>query len=65
MIATILKWTPLLGQGFALNVVMSVLAMAIGSAAGTLLGLAQISLMPTMRASRAAMSHSHWPKICE
>jgi polar amino acid transport system permease protein len=51
VIGTILKWTPLLGEGFALNVVMSFLAMAIGSAAGTVLGLAQISLMPTVRAS--------------
>jgi polar amino acid transport system permease protein len=51
VIATILKWSPLLGAGFGLNVLMSFLAMAIGSAAGTLLGLALISLRPTVRAS--------------
>jgi polar amino acid transport system permease protein len=49
ILQTLLKWTPLLGSGFALNVLMSVLAMAIGSAAGTLLGLCQISLMPPVR----------------
>jgi polar amino acid transport system permease protein len=51
IVAAILKWTPLLGQGFALNVAMSFLAMAIGTAAGTLLGLCSISLMPTVRSS--------------
>jgi polar amino acid transport system permease protein len=49
ILQTLLKWTPLLGAGFALNVVMSVLAMAIGSVAGTLLGLCQISLLPPVR----------------
>jgi polar amino acid transport system permease protein len=51
IVGALLRWTPLLGQGFALNVAMSFLAMAIGSAAGTLLGLAQISLHPGLRAS--------------
>ena len=51
IVAAILKWTPLLGQGFALNVAMSFLAMAIGTAAGTLLGLCSISLMPPVRTS--------------
>jgi polar amino acid transport system permease protein len=51
IVGTILKWTPLLGRGFALNVAMSFLAMAIGTAAGTVLGLAQISLHPGLRAS--------------
>jgi len=37
--ATILKWTPLLAQGFALNIAMSVLAMAIGTVLGLALGL--------------------------
>ncbi len=49
-IATILKWTPLLAQGFALNILISFLAMAIGTAAGTILGLCQISLLPPLRA---------------
>jgi polar amino acid transport system permease protein len=49
--ATIWKWTPLLAQGFALNIAISFLAMAIGTVAGTPLGLAQISLLPPIRAS--------------
>jgi polar amino acid transport system permease protein len=49
IIATILKWTPLLAQGFALNIAMSFLAMAIGTAVGVPLGLAQISLLPPVR----------------
>jgi len=51
IIETMLKWTPLLLQGFALNIAMSFLAMAIGTAVGVPLGLAQISLLPPVRAS--------------
>ncbi|MBI3514282.1 MAG: amino acid ABC transporter permease [Proteobacteria bacterium] len=51
IVAAILRWTPLLGQGFALNVAMSFIAMTVGTAAGTLLGLCQISLMPPVRGS--------------
>jgi len=51
IVATILKWTPLLAQGFALNIAMSFLAMAIGTAIGVPLGLAQISLLPPVRFS--------------
>ena len=50
IIATILKWTPLLAEGFALNIAMSFLAMAIGTAVGVPLGLAQMSLLPPVRA---------------
>jgi polar amino acid transport system permease protein len=50
IIATIAKWTPLLLQGFALNIAMSFLAMAIGTAIGVPLGLAQISLLLPVRA---------------
>ncbi len=49
--ATILKWTPLLAQGFALNIAISFLAMAIGTVFGVGLGLCQISLMPPVRTS--------------
>lgn len=49
--ATIWKWTPLLAQGFALNIAISFLAMAIGTLAGVPLGLAQISLLPPVRTS--------------
>jgi polar amino acid transport system permease protein len=51
ILATIWKWTPLLAQGFALNIVISFLAMAIGTIAGVPLGLCQISLLPPVRGS--------------
>jgi polar amino acid transport system permease protein len=50
IIATLAKWTPLLAQGFALNIAMSFLAMAIGTAFGVVLGLGQISLLSPVRA---------------
>jgi polar amino acid transport system permease protein len=46
---TILKWTPLLAQGFALNIAMSFLAMAIGTVAGFPLGLGQVSVFKPVR----------------
>ncbi|HEX3710872.1 MAG TPA: amino acid ABC transporter permease [Pseudolabrys sp.] len=49
--ATIWKWTPLLAQGFALNIAISFLAMMIGTVAGVPLGLCQISLLLPVRAS--------------
>ena len=39
----LVKWTPLLAQGFLFNVLISVVAMTIGTVAGVLLGLARIS----------------------
>jgi len=47
--ATLIKWTPLLLQGFGLNIAMSFLAMAIGTIAGTFLGIAQVSLLRSVR----------------
>jgi hypothetical protein len=52
IILTMLKWTPLLAQGFALNIAMSFLAMAIGTVFGFALGLGQISLLAPLRAAR-------------
>ena len=43
IVDTIWKWTPLLAKGFAFNIGISALAMAIGTGFGTLLGLAQLS----------------------
>lgn len=44
------RWMPfLVTSGFLFNVLISFLAMAIGTAAGAVLGLAQISLSPTVR----------------
>jgi polar amino acid transport system permease protein len=56
IIATIAKWTPLIASGFALNIVMSFLAMAIGTIAGIFLGLCRISLMPPLRLSSWAVT---------
>jgi polar amino acid transport system permease protein len=41
--ATVLKWVPLLLSGFWLNILMSVLAMAIGTVIGVILGVTQLS----------------------
>ncbi len=56
IIETLVKWTPLLlvgppGEfgGFVLNITVSFLAMAIGTATGLVLGLGQISLFPAVR----------------
>ena len=49
ILATILKWTPLLAQGFALNIAMSFLAMAIGTVLGFPLGLGQVSIFAPLR----------------
>jgi polar amino acid transport system permease protein len=49
--ATLIKWTPLLAQGFALNIAMSMLAMAIGTVLGLAVGLGLISLNWPVRAS--------------
>lgn len=50
VLATLWKWTPVMFGGFLLNVGISVLAMAIGTAAGAFLGLMQISLLLPVRA---------------
>jgi polar amino acid transport system permease protein len=49
IVATILKWTPLLASGFALNIAISFLAMAIGTMVGFFLGISQISLLAPVR----------------
>ena len=45
------KWVPFVLEGFALNIIISFLAMAIGTVAGAALGLMQVSLLPPVRAS--------------
>ena len=47
--ATLVRWMPLMFKGFALNLIISFGAMAIGTVAGAFLGLAQISLMLPVR----------------
>jgi polar amino acid transport system permease protein len=49
ILATILKWTPLLAQGFALNIAMSFLAMAMGTLLGLGLGLGLVSTIRPVR----------------
>lgn len=49
VLATLWRWTPLLLEGFAFNIAISLLAMAIGTAAGVLLGLAQVSQAAPVR----------------
>jgi polar amino acid transport system permease protein len=51
ILATIIKWTPLLVHGFALNIAMSFLAMAIGTILGLVLGLGLIAVTPPVRAA--------------
>ncbi len=48
--ATLLRWTPLLLHGFALNILISVLSMAIGTVLGAFLGLGLISPIRPIRA---------------
>jgi polar amino acid transport system permease protein len=45
----LIKWTPLLAQGFLFNLLISACAMAIGTAAGVLLGFARLSPQRTLR----------------
>jgi len=45
----IIKWTPLLAQGFGFNLLISAMAMLLGTVAGLLLGFARISLMAPVR----------------
>jgi len=42
-LAVLVKWAPLLLWGFLFNIVISVLSMALGTAAGVILGLSQLS----------------------
>jgi len=51
VIELLIKWTPLLAQGFVFNLAISFMAMAIGTVAGVMLGLGRISLLAPVRAS--------------
>jgi polar amino acid transport system permease protein len=56
VLAVIAKWTPLISQGFALNILISVIAMAVGTLLGLALGLCQISLLPPLRLGSWALT---------
>src|SRR5690606_9669303 len=43
IIAVLIRWTPLLAQGFTYNILISLLSMALGTVLGVLLGILQVS----------------------
>lgn len=49
MVDTLLRWTPLIARGFALNLAISFVAMVIGTVAGVALGLSRISTLRPVR----------------
>ncbi|MGD9301442.1 MAG: amino acid ABC transporter permease [Desulfobacterales bacterium] len=51
IVKTIFDWTPLLLRGFAFNILISFMSMAIGTAIGSIMGILQISLLPPVRFS--------------
>lgn len=46
VLATVFKWMPLVFKGFLMNLLVSVLSMAIGTVSGVALGLGLVSLTP-------------------
>jgi polar amino acid transport system permease protein len=51
VMGTIIKWLPLVFKGFLMNLLVSILSMAIGSISGLALGLGLVSLIPWLRKS--------------
>lgn len=49
ILATVLKWLPLIFKGFLMNILVSVLSMSIGTVAGVVLGVGQESLIKYVR----------------
>lgn len=49
VLEALLRWMPVLLEGFLFNILISFLAMAFGTLVGTWLGLMQISLLPPVR----------------
>lgn len=56
--AVLWKWMPLLLSGFQLNIVMSVIAMAIGTVGGVMVGIAQLS--PNRQIAWVAWAVTHF-----
>ena len=48
---SLFEWSPFILKGFALNILISIFAMAFGTIAGAALGLMQVSLMAPVRTS--------------
>jgi polar amino acid transport system permease protein len=55
-IAILVKWAPLIFQGFLFNILTSFLAMALGTGVGALIGIAQISRLRLLRRSAWALT---------
>jgi len=55
--ATLWKWTPLLLSGFMFNLLISFLAMTLGTVAGLFLGFAQMSLVPPVKRGAWLTTH--------
>ena len=53
VLSILIEWTPFLFEGFLFNILISAMAMFIGTALGSVLGLMQISLIPSIK-------HSSW-----
>jgi len=56
VLAVIARWAPLIGSGFALNIAISLLAMALGTALGLLLGLGQIAPRAPVRGAARVLT---------
>jgi polar amino acid transport system permease protein len=55
-LAILARWAPLIFQGFLFNVLISFLAMALGTVAGALVGIAQVSLIAPLRGGAWAVT---------
>ncbi len=57
VLATLLKWSPLILKGFIFNILISFLAMGIGTAVGVLVGIGQISRNRIVERSAYQFTH--------
>ncbi len=48
-VTVLLRWAPLIFQGFLFNILISFLSMALGTVVGVLVGIAQVSLLAPVR----------------
>ncbi|GAU81488.1 amino acid ABC transporter permease [Bosea sp. BIWAKO-01] len=48
-VTVLLRWAPLIFQGFLFNILISFLSMALGTVIGVLVGIAQVSLVSSVR----------------
>ncbi|MFC7397944.1 amino acid ABC transporter permease [Chelatococcus sp. GCM10030263] len=56
VVAVLLRWAPLIFQGFLFNILISFLSMALGTVVGVLVGIAQVSLLWPMRKGAWALT---------